>query len=64
MVTARGFRNHLGLLEPTGTRVSQGPGFPGAHLQPGIIAWGYRSLLGLLEPAGTRLRGVPGFLGA
>ena len=61
MVSSRSCRSHPGLLEQTGTRVSQGPGFTGAHLQPTVTAWGYWSLLGLLEPAGTRRSAwVPG----
>ena len=58
MVSSRSCRSHPGQLEQTGTRVSQGPGFIDAHLQPGVTAWGNWSLLGLLEPAGTRRTSV------
>lgn len=38
MVSSRSCRSHPGLLEQTETRVSQGPGFTGAHLQPSVTA--------------------------
>ena len=38
MVSSRSCRSHPGQLEQTGTRVSQGPGFIDAHLQPGVTA--------------------------